>query len=174
MKAGGATFHGEYRYLLWRADEPFMGAGSFNDPAKTVAFIMLNPSTANAHEDDPTIRRCIRFAKETGHSRLLVANIFALRSTDPMGLVGHSDPIGPLNDGHLIAVAASAELVVAAWGAFDRLPFMRARVAHVEALLAPLCDLHAMGTTKDGHPRHPLYLRRDALSMAAVYRKKTP
>lgn len=83
---GGAAIAGEYRYKLWRVT----GA-----PGTSVAlFVMLNPSTADATDDDPTIRRCIRFARDWGHARLLVANLYALRATDPRALSRHPDPVG--------------------------------------------------------------------------------
>lgn len=144
---------GTYRYRLGRrwglaVDTP-------------VTFVMLNPSTADAREDDPTIRRCIGFARSWGFGRLVVVNLYALRSTDPRGLWRHADPVGPDNDEHLADaafVAASQDApLVAAWGANARPD----RVAEVLAL--PHMDrLTALGTTKSGAPRHPLYLRADA------------
>ncbi|ELZ96619.1 DUF1643 domain-containing protein [Haloferax sulfurifontis] len=140
---------GTYRYRLsrtWDADKP------------TVAFVMLNPSTADATDDDPTIRRCLGFAKEWGFGSLTVANLFALRSTDPDALAGHADPVGPENDAHLQDVCDSAERVVVAWGAKGSL---RDRAALVADLLDDR-DLYALDTTKAGHPAHPLYQPADA------------
>jgi hypothetical protein len=141
-----------YRYRLGRS-----WADGWQPP---VTFIMLNPSTADAQVDDPTIRRCVAYTKAWGHSRLVVVNLYALRSTDPRGLWKASDPVGPYNDDHLAAAAEDAELagspLVAAWGAHAK----PERVAQV--LQLPGMDrLTALGVTKSGAPRHPLYLRAD-------------
>src|SRR5690606_18576726 len=85
---------GQYRYLLTRP----IPAPFWKPDAGEAVFVMLNPSTADASEDDPTIRRCIGFAKEWGCTGLTVANLYALRSTDPKGLWKHRDPVGPEND----------------------------------------------------------------------------
>jgi len=141
---------GKYRYWLdrrWhtKADYP-----------RRVCFVMLNPSTADALEDDPTIRRCMGFAQAWGCNWLTVRNLFAWRSTEPKGLLTAEDPVGPLGDANLIA-AKSADLVVVAWGAW--VPFER----HVKALeLLAGKQLHCLGITKGGKPRHPLYCRADA------------
>lgn len=97
-----------YRYRLERD----LGAiGSHHD---SVAFIMLNPSTADAERDDPTIRRCIGYARLWGYRRLIVGNAYAWRSTDPAGLWTAPDPVGPDNAFHLEQIARDAELVVCA------------------------------------------------------------
>ncbi|MGO8269215.1 DUF1643 domain-containing protein [Rhizobium ruizarguesonis] len=136
---------GAYRYRLerrWDADR-----------AK-VAFIMLNPSTADASEDDPTIRRCIRFAKDWGFSGLIVGNLFALRSTDPQALYSHPDPIGADNDKHLGAIARSAETIICAWGTHGAL---HDRGREVAEMLNDF-NLAALKLTAKGHPGHPLYV----------------
>lgn len=92
---------GTYRYLLTRAT----GVTLFESQARTVNFIMLNPSTADATADDPTIRRCIRFAMAWDYERLVVTNLFAFRATDPGDLRFAKDPIGPENDRHIIEAA---------------------------------------------------------------------
>lgn len=142
---------GFYRYWLTRT----WGTGGH------ATFVMLNPSTADANEDDPTIRRCIGFAKAWGLGGLRVVNLYALRSTDPKGLWKASDPVGPDNDHWLREAAFHAVRlglpIVAAWGANAK----PGRVAQVLAL--PSMDrLTALGVTKDGAPRHPLYLRADS------------
>ena len=115
---------------------------------------MLNPSTADARRDDPTIRRCMGFARLWGYSVLEVRNLFAWRATDPRELLTAPDPTGgPRGDRELQAVA-KADLVIAAWGA--RVPFARDREAL--ALLGG-CDLKCLGRTRNGQPRHPLYVR---------------
>lgn len=142
---------GQYRYVLHRR----WGVG----PIAT--FIMLNPSTADGRTDDPTIRRCVGYARRFGCAALTVLNLYAYRATNPRRLRTVADPIGPLNDDHLTRdarIAASAGLpLVAAWGAHAD----PARVAAVLALPG-MGALQALGVTKQGAPRHPLYLPADA------------
>lgn len=135
-----------YRYMLWRT----WGAGP------TVTFIGLNPSTADETVDDPTIRRCIGYAKAWGYGGLIMANLFALRATDPRVMLAHPEPVGPANDDALRDCVARSELVVAAWGADGA---HRRRSSAVRAMLGG--QLHALGLTKNGEPKHPLYLRAD-------------
>lgn len=144
---------GRYRYWLSRR----WAAGSL------ATFVMLNPSTADAEIDDPTIRRCAGFAKAWGLAGIVVVNLYALRATDPRRLwkVGPSEAVGPQNDEHLRAAAqvayAHESPLVAAWGSNAK----PGRVAWVCEM--PHMDrLTALGTTKGGAPRHPLYLRSDA------------
>lgn len=121
--------------------------------------VMLNPSTADAEKDDPTIRRVIGFAKSHGFGNLLVLNIFALRSTDPDGLRVAQDPVGPDNDAHIHeALSRPGTPALAAWGSMgDQWDPARQRAAAV-LNLAPLASWFCLGTTKNGHPRHPLYI----------------
>ena len=153
MNAEGAVLSscGRYRYRLHRSW--FMGEG-------TVLFIMLNPSTADAETDDPTIRRCIGFARRWGFRSLAVGNLFAWRATEPRELKQVSDPVGPENDQHLIEMSDSANAVIAAWGAYG---VYRNRNLHVLGLLESTVE--HLGLTKQGHPRHPLYLRADVERM---------
>jgi hypothetical protein len=137
---------GRYRYALTR--------GNWLDGVGTVLFVMLNPSTADATEDDPTIRRCIRFARDWGYARLAVANLYAFRATDPRDLALAGDPIGPENDEWLERLSSEANMVVVAWGA-NRLA-TPARVDRVLQLLG--WSTCCLGTTKDGAPQHPLRL----------------
>jgi hypothetical protein len=142
---------GRYRYALGRR----WGDGG------TVAFLMLNPSTADASKDDATSRRCISFARGWGYGGLVLANLYAFRATKPADLWKAADPIGPDNDGHLTRVAAGCDRIVAAWGAHAR----PGRIAAVLAL--PGMDrLAALALTKNGQPRHPLYLRGDLTPQA--------
>lgn len=141
---------GTYRYQLGRQ----WGQGS------VLAWVMLNPSTADAEQDDPTVRRCVGFARDWGYSGIVVVNLFALRATDPAELATHPDPIGPDNDDHLRAVASGARAVICAWGAH---PFAADRALVVtETLRRSLprnSDLLCLGTTKNRAPRHPLYVK---------------
>lgn len=138
---------GRYRYRLTRR---------WADGDAWATFVMLNPSTADATEDDPTIRRCVSFAKREGCSALQVVNLFAYRATDPRELKRVADPVGPDNDAWLSRALGTPALRIAAWGAHGRPD----RVVVVKSFAVP--GLHALGVTKDGHPRHPLYLRADA------------
>lgn len=148
--ATSATFSGcrRYRYVLERR---------WDEDLPAVLFIGLNPSTADEHSDDPTVRRCVRFARDWGYGSLLLANLFALRSTDPKRLVDAEDPVGRWNDRWLERLANRASLAIAAWGVHG---VLRGRD---QVIVARYRSLHCLGTTKEGHPRHPLYLRADTL-----------
>jgi hypothetical protein len=144
-----------YRYALTRR---------WDEAAPLACFIMVNPSTADALTDDPTIRRCSTFARSWGAGGLLVLNLFALRATDPAELRRHPDPVGPDND-HVIrrmlsAVTGRAGWVVAAWGVHG---LLAGRDTYTARLVADVYgpDLSCLGVTKDGQPRHPLYVHGD-------------
>lgn len=146
-----ATFSlcGRYRYTLRRrwADGP------------ACCWVMLNPSTADERQDDPTIRRCIGFSRAWGYAGLVVVNLFALRSPDPAALwVPSADPVGRDNDSAIRLAAASSGLVVAAWGVQSHDRF-RVRSLTVERELRDAgVPLWCLGLTKLGYPRHPLYV----------------
>ena len=129
---------------------------------------MLNPSTADAVRDDPTIRRCIGFARAWGYRRLVVTNIFALRATLPSALRGAADPVGPRNDRYILRAARDADRVVCAWGVHGALGN---REAEVLALLRDLA-LENLGLTQGGYPRHPLYVA--GLTVPSRYEKRAP
>jgi hypothetical protein len=146
-----------YRYALWRDVQPSLGHRP-DEAAPTVLFVMLNPSTADATQNDPTLRRCIGFAEREGYARLAVANLYALRSPSPMDIPRADDPVGPECDQWIADLAADANRVVVAWGADS---YANAdRVARVRELLQPH-NLFCLGTTANGAPRHPLYVRAD-------------
>lgn len=146
-----ATFDesGLYRYRLSRR---------WAQGGTRAAFVMLNPSTADARRDDPTIRRCIGFAQRWGCAAVSVVNLFALRATHPPTLFAADDPVGPDNDRHIRRVCRETDVVVAAWGVHG------ARLGRDGAVLALLegLELQCLGTTRGGHPLHPLYVRGDA------------
>ena len=119
-----------------------------------VAWLMLNPSTADALDDDATIRKCIGFSQRWGFGSLTVVNLFAWRSTDPKGLATARDPIGPENDLHIMTAAASAAALVVAWGGE---PIARRRARDVLGMLSRRPVTH-LGLTAGGQPRHPLML----------------
>jgi hypothetical protein len=135
-----------YRYTLWREYDMF-------NPSY-VMFIGLNPSTADEVQDDPTIRRCIGYAKDWGYGALCMMNLFAFRATDPRVMKSAKDPVGPENDAWLARCARDAGLVVAAWGAHGS---YRDRD---EEVLKLIDNVMCLGKTKEGYPRHPLYLKR--------------
>jgi len=147
--------NGRYRYRLDRWWEPeSTGTGSTRMP-----FMMLNPSTADAYRDDPTIRRCIGFARREGACGITVVNIGAYRATDPQEWCSAPDPFGPDNTTEVMAAVETAGYVVAAWGAH---PAARtAGAVYLEAFRDAGVTVLCLGTTKDGSPRHPLYVRAD-------------
>lgn len=146
--------NGVYRYVLGR---------EWSDRAVHLAtFIMLNPSTADAELDDPTIRRCIGFAKSWGLDGIIVGNLYAFRATDPRDLWKADEPTGgQRNDDILqelmLGARARRDPLVAAWGA-------NARPDRVDAVMSLRGSdaFSALGVTKDGAPRHPLYLPASA------------
>lgn len=147
----------KYRYRL---DRDWTGDASRG----RVAWIMLNPSTADEQQDDPTIRRCVGFSKAWGYGRLTILNLFALRSTDPSKLRDAADPIGPRNDATILSAIAGADIVVAAWGNTHLKLGAGCNARHVR-MLTLLDAVNHLGLTKDGQPRHPLYLRGDLKPM---------
>ena len=139
-----------YRYSLWRT-------WSIDYPR--VAFIMLNPSIADAQHNDPTIRRCISFARAWGFGSLEVVNLFAYRTPDSRALSRVANPVGEDNDRFIVQAVWRARCVIIAWGAKGTL-LNRDEV--VLDLLAGQDRLYCLGRTKDGYPRHPLYVKGDA------------
>ncbi|MDE1239813.1 DUF1643 domain-containing protein [Vibrio aestuarianus] len=133
-----------YRYELWRI---------WDESKPYAMFIGLNPSTADETEDDPTIRRCINFAKSWGYGGLCMANLFAYRATQPEDMKRASDPIGDKNDETLILLAQNAGVIVGAWG--NDGVFLN-RSEDVRALIS---ELSVLKVNKSGEPAHPLYLK---------------
>ena len=154
---------GKYRYLLKRK------IPTESQHAKKCLFIMLNPSTADASTDDPTIRRCITFASRLGCSELTVVNLFALRATNPRELLKalKDDPVQAFGGfPNVVAIESEIEshspihdVIICAWGKQKGIKAHGDRVASLvrESGRVPYC----LGTTKDGHPRHPLFVRSD-------------
>ena len=144
----------KYRYYLTRAWE--IGGGPF------IPFIMLNPSAADSFIDDPTIRRCMSFARREGAGGIAVVNLYAFRSTDPKQLLTVEDPVGPSNDFWItITVAGATERkmpIICAWGAHDITQSVRGILDRARNQGAKIVCL---GKTKNGHPRHPLYVKND-------------
>lgn len=129
---------------------------------KRIMWIGLNPSTADERKLDPTLKRIEAFSRLWGFEAFVMTNLFAFRATDPKVMFAASDPIGPDNDRHLLETAARCGKIVAAWGAGQTAGQFLARASHMRSLLAPFADrLCCVGTTQDGFPRHPLYVRGD-------------
>lgn len=122
---------------------------------RTVSFIGLNPSTADALVDDPTIRRCANFARKFGAHRLVMANLYAYRATNPKTLLEVEDPIGPMNVHYLKSVIEYSDIIICAWGT-------RAHLTYAHNIWKLIPEPFCLGLTKDGHPRHPLYLPNTA------------
>ena len=147
----GAAVSGEHRYHLWRKWD--------DKPDISICWIMLNPSTADALEDDPTIRKCVGFAKRWGFNRVDILNLFSYRSSSPKALADAGFPNGDQADFYLESILGLTFIrrVVVAWGGWGRK--RPSRVAHVlrylnEANLDPI----ALGHNQDGTPQHPLYI----------------
>ncbi len=160
--SGSVTRHavisecGRYRYLLTREwQEPLL----LPHRACRLAFIMLNPSTADGTVDDPTIRRCMGFAKREGYYGIEIVNLYALRSTDPTEVALSQDSaIGTENDHYISKISLSCGDVVAAWGAWI---FARERARQVAEMLRGV-TIKCLGVNKDGSPKHPLYVPKGA------------
>lgn len=141
----GAVFSEDlrYRYVLTRGWDVCL---------PTVAFIGLNPSTADESKDDPTIRKCVSYAKRWGFGRLVMLNLFALRATDPAVMLSSATPIGPHNDHHLLEQARKVDLVVAAWGNHG------AHMGRGSAVREMIHGMKYLRATRQDQPGHPLYL----------------
>lgn len=155
IRSASLSADGKYRYRLtrmWDVYRPTMG------------WVMLNPSTADAQQDDQTIRCCIKVAKREGCGSIVVVNLFAYRATDPALLLqrenANLDSIGPDNWTHLLGIV-TCDLVVVAWGAHRAAKFA---VNEVNRLVASR-GLWCLGVTADGSPRHPSRLADTARLM---------
>lgn len=147
---------GTYRYRLEREVDGLLGS-------KIVAFVMVNPSTADAETDDATIRKVVGFSRRMGARRVVVGNLFAYRATDIKALRDAPDPIGVKNDAHLRQILGEADICVAAWGALAKLPrtlrwrWMRFHDMATAAGVRLMC----LGTAQDGQPLHPCMIGYD-------------
>ncbi len=147
----GAIFdiNGRYRYTLWRAWSTYH---------PRIVFILLNPSTADEERNDPTIWRCMGFARAWNFGSMEVVNLFAYRATDARELFKVDDPVGEENNYYLIQAVERCSTVVVGWGTKGTL---LGRDRQVMSLFAGRKDVHCLGVTKNGQPRHPLYLKGD-------------
>jgi hypothetical protein len=139
---------GKFRYHLTRIWDP---------SAPKLGILGLNCSTADAVKDDRTICREMAFARRMGFGSLYKGNLFAFRATDPKKMKLAEDPIGPENDMWIKGIAGTVEKLVVAWGTHGT---FKNRDREVYKLLHPM-KLWCFGVTKDGHPKHPLYLLGD-------------
>jgi len=141
----GADFSSDrlYRYGLYRV---------WDKTRKPAMVIGLNPSTADERLNDPTVRRCLRFARDLGSGGLIMTNAFAFRATSPRVLKSINDPVGPDNDAWLLKLSQRAGLAIAAWGNHGAI---NGRGKQIRLLLP---SLHHFGLTSSGEPKHPLYL----------------
>jgi len=137
---------GKYRYTLKRF---------WDDKKGHVLFVLLNPSTADAKKDDPTNRRGIGFAKRWGYGGVVFCNLFAYRTPYPSELKKAKRPVGRFNDKWLKEEARKADLVVASWGNHGRL------LGRNEEVREMIKGMSHLGITKEGDPKHILYLRGD-------------
>lgn len=128
---------------------------------RTCVFVMLNPSTADALEDDATIRRCVGFAEREGCNILKVVNLFAYRTTYPYELPKAADPIGhPQNDEYIIGAVEDADVLIVAWGENGAFEDRDQEVMKILHDYAPV-DVQCLGVTRSGCPKHPVRLRKD-------------
>lgn len=142
---------GLYRYRLER------GAG------RALSIIMVNPSTADAENDDPTIRKVLGFADRLGCTRIIVGNKFAFRATDVKELRKAKDPIGPDNDHHIEQILRDGDVHMAAWGSLNKLPeTLRKRWVGIVRIADRVgVELQCIDICGDSHPRHPLMTAYD-------------
>ena len=160
MEDKGAVFSKSrhYRYSLWR---------TWDKDKPKILFICLNPSTADEAHNDPTVWRCVNFARDMGYGGVVVCNIFALRATHPGELYKAEDPVGAGNDVMIKASAIRCDrVVVYAWGNHGRL---MDRGSEVVDMLGPA---KCFGVNKTGEPKHPLYQPRDAQLVEYVRKSK--
>lgn len=159
VSVNGAVVDGEYRYLLWRTI-PHQGQSR-------LLWIMLNPSTADAAQDDPTVRKVLGFSRRWGYGQVRIVNLFGLRSTSPALLKTHPDPVGKRNDDFIAEAATLAHGIVYAWGgnADPQNSLARARAVAVRGLVSMYAISNApkwcLGFTKGNQPKHPLMLGYD-------------
>lgn len=154
-----ARIVGAYRYTLSRV-------WSTEAAPDLALFVMLNPSTADAEVDDPTVRSCRRLAKAFRCGGFVAVNLFAWRATEPEELFGAhrdgADVVGPDNDAAIAEAAGAARVLIAAWGANARWPLVRDRAERLLASILPARrPVYCLGLTRAGHPTHPLFVPSD-------------
>ena len=143
---------GKYRYLLRR---------TWDHAKPRCLYIMLNPSTADARQDDATIRSCVRLANGLGYGSMEVVNVFAWRATKPDELLTAPDPCGPRNEHHVEAALGRCDIPILAWGAWP--PAAEASVYIRNTIRSRRPAAFCFGRTKSGAPKHPLYVKNGTL-----------
>lgn len=136
-----------YRYSLERC---------WNPAGRRALFVLLNPSTATEVRNDPTVERCERRARAWGYGAFRLCNLFAWRATDPRAMRIAADPVGDANDAMLEESAVAADLILCGWGRHGA-HLGRGRAVEARLRSARLRLWH-LGLTRDGQPRHPLYV----------------
>ncbi|PCJ85802.1 MAG: hypothetical protein COA54_10425 [Thiotrichaceae bacterium] len=134
----------KYRYALWR---------TWDSNLPRLMFVCLNPSTADAAKDDPTLRRCIGFAREWGFGSVCIGNLFAYRTPNPSDLKGTTNPVGNKNDLWLSKLFSESDTVIAAWGNNG------SYLSRDKEVMSSLKELYCLSKTKSNAPKHPLYVR---------------
>jgi hypothetical protein len=149
MKKADAIFSDDrvYRYVLWRI---------WDSELPMVNIVGLNPATADEFTNDPTMRRCSAFAKSWGYGGFYMTNLFAYRTAYPKQLLKVENPIGADNDYWLNEIAARVDRVILAWGVNGTYLNRDNKVYEILKYKAYCID-----KTKQGHPKHPLYLKSD-------------
>ncbi len=142
-----------YRYALWR---------TWDLHRPTVLFIGLNPSIADDKRDDPTLRRCIDFARSWSYGGVAIVNLFARIATDPSEMLRSKDPVGPFNDFWLYKLGEDLPIAVAAWGNAG------IHMGRDQAVRKIIPSLHVLRQNKSGQPAHPLYLPRGLLPFRSL------
>lgn len=159
----GANFSGDrrYRYRLTR---------EWDETKHVLIFVMLNPSTANETTDDPTIRRCIAFAKAWGYGAIHIVNLYALVSTAPTKLISEPDSIGGVTNDYLKLAAFSADKIIVAWG--NHGADNQHRVDFVLGILCRHKDVYCLGKNQNGQPKHPLYVSKMPEASLLLFKAK--
>jgi hypothetical protein len=140
-----------YRYVLWR---------EWDTSLPSIAFCMLNPSTADERKNDATIERCKRRAEMLGYGRIDIVNLFAFRSTDPRLLYKQADPVGPHNFEAIVQAVKRNDMLICGWGRHGAFCRMGANIKHRMQQFYP-SKLRVLVVNKDGSPKHPLYIAYD-------------
>ena len=150
----------KHRLQLWR---------EWDSNLPKVLFIMLNPSTADHEQDDPTLRRCIDFAKQWGYGGLYIGNLYSLRAADPKTLVKVSKFNHRDNYKHIVSIALQCQLVVCAWGNY---PIIKKLGIPLNIFKQLNQKLHCIALSKTGTPKHPLYLKKSLTPIPFVLEKQ--
>lgn len=150
----GAEFSecGTYRYMLWRV---------WDETLPPLGVILLNPSTADATNDDPTVARCTNRARRLQRGGLIVGNLYGFRATDPRKMMGAVDRVGPFNDPHLRMIGRLCPTILLGWGAHAAPGRAALVIGMLRALDTGRPVLKHLGLTASGQPRHPLYVGYD-------------